>query len=78
LTLGTTPAEFVNITGGSFLIRVPFRTIQGGVLGGRLTSNGDLTFDVEMLLFVRGGGLETFVGTLRHDVFPPTIEGTIQ
>jgi hypothetical protein len=70
--------ESVNITGGSFLIRVPFRTIQGAVLGGLLTSNGDLTFGVEMVLLVRGGGLETFVGTLRHDVFPPTIEGTIQ
>jgi hypothetical protein len=70
--------ESVAITGGSFLIRVPFRTVQGAVLGGSLTSNGDQTFDVEMVLFVRGGGLESFVGTLRHDVFPPTIAGTIE
>jgi hypothetical protein len=70
--------ESVAITGGSFLIRVPFRTIQGAVLGGTLTGNGDETFDVHMVLFVRGGGLESFVGTLRHDVFPPAIAGTIE
>jgi hypothetical protein len=70
--------ETVNITGGAFVIRVPFRTVKGAVLGGFLTSNGDETFGVEMTLFVQGAGLETFVGTLRHDVFPPTIEGTIQ
>jgi hypothetical protein len=68
----------VNITGGAFIIRLPFRTIQGAVPGGLLTSNGDETFDVQMFLDVRGGGLQTFEGTLRHDVFPPTIDGTIQ
>ena len=66
--------ESIAITGGSFVIRVPFRTIRGAVDGGVLTSNGDETFDVEMDLFIAGGGLATFVGTLRHDVFPPTIE----
>ncbi len=71
--------ETVAITGGAWLIRVPFRTIRGAVLGGTLTSNGDETFSVQLLLVTSpGGGALTFTGTLRHDVFPPTIEGTIE
>ena len=73
--------EFVFITGGVWTVRVPFRTVRGAVLGGILTSNGDNTFDVEMDLLIAtpGGGVgATFAGTLRHDVFPPTIEGTIE
>jgi hypothetical protein len=68
------------ITGGSFIIRLPFRTIRGGVLGGQLTSNGNDTFEVGMNLIIAsssGPVAETFTGTLRHDVFPPTIQGTI-
>jgi hypothetical protein len=69
------------ITGGAWLIRVPFRTIQGAVLGGMLTSNGDNTFSVQLIMLITspsGGVTQTFNGTLRHDVFPPTIEGTIE
>jgi hypothetical protein len=76
--------ESIAITGGTFVIRLPFHTIRGVVVpeGSLLTSNGDNTFDVEMNLLIAGpGGIalpETFLGLLRHDVFPPTIEGTIQ
>jgi hypothetical protein len=73
--------EFVAITGGVWTVRVPFRVIRGAVIGGVLTSNGDNTFDVDMNLLIptpSGGVGATFVGTLRHDVFPPTITGTIE
>lgn len=70
--------EAIGITGGSFVIRLPFRTIRGTVDGGVLTSNGDDTFQVDMDLFLAGGAGAVFSGTLRHDVFPPTIEGTIE
>ena len=71
-----------DITGGSFVIRVLFHTIRGVVLSGTLTKNEDETFDVEMdLLVARPTGPPvpaTFVGTLSHEVFPPTIAGTIE
>ena len=72
-----------DITGGSFVIRILFRTIPGVVLGGTLTKNEDETFDVVMsLLVARPGGLPpvpaTFVGTLSHEVFPPEIDGTLE
>ena len=73
--------EEVDITGGSWIIRLPFRTIRGSVVTGVLRSHGDDTFDVDMDLLIAtpGGGVgATFEGTLRHDVFPPTIEGTIK
>jgi hypothetical protein len=72
--------ETIGITGGAWIIQVPFRTIRGVVTEGILTSNGDDTFTVDMGLLVtspRSWGAKTFHGTLRHDVFPPTIEGTI-
>ena len=72
--------DFVAITGGVWIIRVPFRTIRGVVLQGILTKNADETFDVDMNLLVTSPSvaLTTFTGTLRHDVFPPTIDGTIE
>jgi hypothetical protein len=73
--------EEVAITGGLWNIRLPFRTIRGSVVEGILRSNGDNTFDVEMDLLVAtpGGPVDaTFEGTLRHDVFPPTIAGEIE
>ena len=72
--------DFVAITGGVWIIRVPFRTIRGVVLQGILTKNADETFEVDMNLLVTGPSvaLTTFTGTLRHDVFPPTIDGTIE
>lgn len=80
--------ESIAITGGTFVIRLPFRTIRGVVVregslpdGSLLRSNGNNTFDVEMNLLVAspsGPVPETFIGTLDHNQFPPTIEGTIQ
>jgi hypothetical protein len=74
------PGETSFITGGTWLIRTPFRTFLGVVLpGGTLTNNGDNTFTVtlEMIITRGGSGALTFTGTLSHDVFPPTIVGTV-
>ena len=73
--------EVSAITGGAWVIRVPFRTIRGVVLGGTLTSHGDNTFSVQIIMLIptpSGGVTQIFQGTLRHDVLPPTIGGTIE
>jgi hypothetical protein len=74
--------DTADITGGAFVIRIPFRTpIRGGVLGGTLTKNEDETFVVVMSLLVEsasGPVPATFTGTLSHELFPPTIEGDIE
>ena len=66
------------ITGGVFDIRVGLRRIRGVVAGGSLTNSGDGTFAVAMTLVATDGSLLTFQGTLNHNVFPPTITGTIR
>jgi hypothetical protein len=72
------------ITGGTWLIWTPLRTVSGFVLpGGTLTDNGNNTFAVEMSMVITkgGSGLLTFKGTLDHNPLlngqPPTISGTI-
>jgi hypothetical protein len=82
LPLPVVTNDTADITGGAFVIRLPFRTIRGVVdnVGGTLKKNEDETFEVVMPLHVAGpNGLvaATFVGTLSHEVFPPTIVGTI-
>jgi hypothetical protein len=72
---GTTP-----VTGGSWLIRTEKdRVIAGTITGGTLTYNGDGTFTVVLTLELTqgGNGTVTFTGLLDHNVFPPTIAGTL-
>lgn len=72
---GTTP-----ITGGSWWIRTEKDKIfSGTITGGTLTFNGDNTFTVVLAMQLTGGGhgTLTFNGLLNHNVFPPTIGGTI-
>jgi hypothetical protein len=72
---GTTP-----ITGGSWWIRTDKEKIySGSVTGGTLTYNGDGTFNVVLAMQLNnpGTGTMTFNGLLNHNVFPPTIGGTI-
>ncbi len=73
------PAQFHQsaITGGTFDIRVGFRTIRGVVTGGTLLNLNNNTFLVTMTLAAAGGGVLTFEGILDHNVFPPTITGRI-
>jgi hypothetical protein len=68
------------ITGGLWVIRTPRRVLTGYVMpGGTLTNNGDNTFTVEMTMVILRGGVGTlqFFGLLNHNVFPPTIVGTV-
>lgn len=68
------------ITGGTWLIWTTRGTFSGNIeYGGTITANGDNTFDVSAVLDLTGGGTGSvnFDGTLNHNVFPPTIVGTI-
>lgn len=80
LPLPTTVGDSVSITGGKWLIWTK-RRIYSGIIenGGTITANGDDTFTISATLHLRRGGIGsvTFVGTLNHNVFPPTIVGTI-
>ena len=71
--------EFAPITGGVFELRVGLRQIRGFVAGGTLLNNGDNTFTVDALLVITSGGRGSVVyhGLLNHNVFPPTVIGTI-
>jgi hypothetical protein len=68
------------ITGGLWVIRTPRRVLSGYVMpGGTLRNNGDNTFTVDMTMVILRGGVGTlqFSGLLNHNVFPPTIIGTV-
>ena len=68
------------ITDGSWWIRTEKDKIfSGTITGGTLTNNGDGTFAVVLAMQLTGGGhgTLTFNGLLNHNVFPPTIGGTI-
>lgn len=71
------PDHEASLTGGSFEFRIGRRRISGGVTGGTLFNNGDNTFTVQADLEFKGGGNGTFFGLLDHNVFPPTIVGTV-
>lgn len=71
--------EQVNLTGGVFEIRIGLRRFRGEVSSGTLTKNVDNSFIVLAVLTITKGGSGdmTFLGTLDHTVFPPTISGFI-
>ena len=67
-----------DITGGSFVMWVGLRKLTGGTVGD-LCYNGDLTYTVTVQMDFDATGYEssTFIGTLDHTKFPPTIDGVI-
>src|SRR5262245_18327594 len=74
------PLEFGAITGGGWQIKFRNgRTIGGIITGGTLFNNNDGTYGVHanMLVTVNGSGTVTFVGTLSHNTFPPTLFGRV-
>jgi hypothetical protein len=74
------PGAASAITCGVFEFHVGLRRIEGVVLpGGVLFNNGDNTFAVRAVLFITRGGWGTLVfnGLLNHNVFPPTVVGTV-
>lgn len=74
-----TPGNTAGITGGRWNISTPTRFFRGRILGGTIFNNGDNTFTIDVTLDVRkgGSGRIDFLGTLDHNVFPPTIEGAL-
>jgi hypothetical protein len=78
--LPTTVGGKALITGGAWAIQVPGRLFAGAVApGGTLTYNGDNTYTVQLTMVLTTGGTGTlsFTGILNHNMFPPTIGGTI-
>lgn len=73
------PGGEAALTGGAFEFKVGLRRIRGFVDSGSLLNNGDDTFTVTATLVITSGGSGSveFVGVLDHNVFPPTIAGTI-
>ena len=74
-----TAPNCVFITGGHWAMQVGFRQI-GGETHGQLCANllPANTFTVLVNLSVAGGSTPLhFVGTLNHNVFPPTIQGLL-
>ena len=49
------------------------------LLGGTILNNGNNTFTIDVTLEVKkgGSGRIDFLGTLDHNAFPPTLEGTL-
>ena len=74
------PGATKNVTGGSWKIKLlNGTTYAGSVTGGLLHNNSNGTFAVQanMQMLVGGSGPMTFIGTLSHNTFPPTIWGVI-
>jgi hypothetical protein len=73
------PGQQAAITGGTWDIQVGLTRIGGRVAEGSLYNNGDNTFTVIVVLdFTFGGtGELQFLGILNHNVFPPTIQGSL-
>ena len=78
--LPSTQGQSVSITGGTWFIWTK-RGIFSGTIdpGGTITANGNSTFAVSATLHLTSGGSGsvTFDGILNHNVFPPTIIGTV-
>ena len=66
------------IPDGVWKLWVGLRRIEG-VTAGTLCYNGDNTYHISVGMLITSGGIGTmtFDGTLDHNVFPPTIKGTI-
>jgi hypothetical protein len=66
------------IPNGVWVMFAGLRRIEGLAAGG-LCYNGDNTYSVSVGMLITSGGAGTlqFDGTLDHNVFPPTIQGTI-
>jgi len=73
------PFQSAAITGGVFQFQIGLRQIKGVVLGGTLFNNGDNTFTVRAVLGITSGGSGQviYTGLLNHNVFPPTVIGTL-
>jgi hypothetical protein len=73
------PLQAAAITGGAFQFQIGFRQIKGVVAGGTLFNNGDNTFTVHAVLVITSGGSGQVIynGLLNHNVFPPTVIGTL-
>jgi hypothetical protein len=72
------PGECAEITDGAWGMWVGLRRIVGSPAGA-LCDNGDNTFSVSVHLTIDQGGSGDlqFDGILDHNVFPPTIQGTM-
>ena len=68
------------VTGGGWKLQLlSGHTLLGRVTGGTLHNNGDGTYGVVATMEITQGGSgdATFIGTLSHKTFPPTIWGVI-
>lgn len=79
--LPTSPGQTVPLTGGVFELRIGARTLEGIIAdeGGTLTYAGGNIFHVHATLVFTSGasGTADFDGVLDHNVFPPTVAGTV-
>jgi hypothetical protein len=71
--------QFADITGGVWSLRLfSGARFTGTVTSGSLFNNGDDTFDVEVQMLLGSETTQyTFIGTLSHQVFPPTLIGEV-
>lgn len=68
-----------HLTGGVWQLQPLFGPkIAGIITGGTIEISGPGTFRVVAQMFSPATGSSTFDGTLSHNAFPPTINGTIQ
>ena len=74
------------IVGGTWSLKGPKGVVYGTFTGGTVTWNPDGTATVNATMAISGGsakgeqltgGTGTFVGTLSHLTFPPTVQGTL-
>ena len=67
-----------DLTGGFWQLQLFFGgRITGTVTGGTIDNNGDGTYHVVAHMLSPATGTTTFDGTLSHNAFPPTLNGTI-
>ena len=74
------PGDTKAVTGGAWKLQLfSGKKFLGTVTGGTLLNNGNDTFGVvaNMQVVDGGSGPLTFIGTLSHKTFPPTIWGFI-
>jgi hypothetical protein len=73
------PGDSAKVTGGDWYLLADGENFAGSVKSGTITNNGDGTFSLSLTLKVESGGHGPlhFTGILSHNVFPPTIVGTL-